>query len=146
MGFHGDNCVSQRYAPVTFQTFMVIDCNLLAYNVEYCAVTLEGWRRTPHAKIWRTRDGITGFCQLCQSHRNRTHVRWVGHVDVELHKKFDFLPTKDIITEYIFDSFYLVRKSVCLNCLTWLHCEQDYESEEGDEEEVLVEEEEEEEV
>ena len=146
MGFHGDNLVSQRYAPVTVQTFVVIDMNMLAYNVEYCAVTPEAWRRTPHTKIWRTRDGITGFCDVCHSHRNKTLVRSVGYVDVELRKKVDFLPNKDHIIDYVDEAYYTVQQNVCLICITWLHWDDYHDTESDDDDEVVEEEEEAEEV
>ena len=51
------------------------------------------------------------------------HVSHVAYVDVHLHKKFAFLPNKEIITAFIAEEMYLVRQTVCRNCLTWLHCE-----------------------
>ena len=83
---------------------------------------------------------------MCHSHRNKTLVRSVGYVDVELRKKVDFLPNKDHIIDYVDEKYYTVQQNVCLICITWLHWDDYHDTESDDDDEVVEEEEEAEEV
>ena len=119
MGFHGDNCVSQRYAPVTVQTFcvMAMDVHSLAYGLEYFAVTVEEWRRRADwTVVSYVGDNHCFRCDVCDRPPGATICADVGYADVPLHRKLNYLPNKQLFRELIWENLFFVEQNVCYQC------------------------------